>query len=81
MVPDYWVRMDHEFSDGDTSILIGFAGGTYVPEGGTAKPENKWETPAVWMARIEGQKVAGWRIYSDNEPIRAIMRKLNLSIG
>lgn len=75
MVPDYWIRVDRAFSDGDMAILVGRAGGTYVPTGGTPKSENRWETPAVWMARIEGQKVAEWRIYSDNEPIRDKMRK------
>lgn len=75
VVPDYWVKIDRAFSDGDTAIVIERAGGTYVSEGGVARPENKWETPAVWIARIEGQKVAEWRIYSDNEPIREKMRK------
>jgi ketosteroid isomerase-like protein len=77
MVPDYWVRVDRVLSDKNTSVLIGLAGGTYVSEGGVVRPENKWETPAVWVARIEGQKVAEWRIYSDNEPIRSKMTKSN----
>ena len=75
MVPDYWVKIDRAFSDGDFAILIGRAGGTYVSKGGTPRAENRWETPAIWTARIEGQKVAEWRIYSDNEPIREKMRE------
>ena len=75
MVPDYWVRIDRALSDGDLAILIGRAGGTYVSKGGAPKSENRWETPAVWIARIEEQKVAEWRIYSDNEPIREKMRE------
>ncbi len=75
MVPDYWVRVDRVFSEGNTAILVGMAGGTYASKGGAMREENKWETPAVWIARIEGQKVAEWRIYSDNEPIRKKMRK------
>ena len=75
MVPDYWIRIDRAFSDGDIAILIGRAGGTYVSKGGTPRVENRWETPSVWLARIEEQKVAEWRIYSDNEPIREKMRK------
>jgi ketosteroid isomerase-like protein len=74
MVPDYWIRIDRAFSQGETAILIGAAGGTYVSKGGKAMPENRWETPAVWVARVEGAKVAEWRIYSDNEPIREKMR-------
>ena len=71
VVPDYWVRIDRMLPDEDVWILIGAAGGTYVPKGGVMNPDNKWETPAVWLAKIRGEKVAEWRIYSDNEPIRA----------
>ena len=35
----------------------------------------KWQTPAAWKARIRGPLVAEWRVYADNEPIRAIMRQ------
>ena len=74
MVPDYWIKIDWELSAGDIVILIGKAGGTYVPEGGSTKSENKWETPAAWVAKVRDGMVAEWRIYSDNEPIRARMR-------
>ena len=74
-VPDYWIRVECALSEGGVSILIGTAGGTYVSKGGTLRPENRWETPAVWVARTRGQKVAEWRIYSDNEPIREKMRR------
>jgi ketosteroid isomerase-like protein len=75
MVPDYWIRIDRAFSEGDTATLIGAAGGTYIPKGGKAAPESRWEAPAAWVARVDGAKVAEWRIYSDNEPIREKMRK------
>jgi ketosteroid isomerase-like protein len=75
MVPDYWVRIDKTISDGDTAILLGEAGGTYTAEHRVAKPEDMWHTPAVWVARVVGTKVAEWRIYADNEPIRARMRE------
>lgn len=75
VVPDYWVKIERALSDGDIAVLIGTAGGTYVLPGGVARPENTWATPAVWVARIEGQKVAEWRIYADNEPIREKMRR------
>lgn len=77
MVPDYWIRIDRSLSDGNTVVLIGRAGGNYSPEGKMGGPENKWETPAVWVARTEGRRLAEWRIYSDNGPIRARMRKPN----
>ena len=75
MVPDYWIRVDVVFSKGDARILVGRAGGTYVPEGGKPSPKNKWETPAVWLARTKGYKVSEWRIYADNEPIRQRIRE------
>jgi ketosteroid isomerase-like protein len=75
MVPDYWVRVDRTFSDGDIAILVGKAGGTYTSKAGVTRPENRWETPAVWIARIEERKVAEWRVYSDNEPFRDKMRE------
>ena len=73
-VPDYWVRVDRLVDDESALILLGTAGGTYVPKGGEMRPENKWETPAVWRAVIRDGKVSEWRIFADNEPIRAKMR-------
>ena len=75
MVPDYWVKIEHTFSEGDVAILIGTAGGTYVSEDGVLRKENRWETPAVWIVQTEGQAVSEWRIYADNEPIREKIRK------
>jgi ketosteroid isomerase-like protein len=75
MVPDYWVRVERSFHDGETTVLVGRAGGTYVRKGGLVRSRNRWETPAVWVTRIRGGKVAEWRIYSDNEPIRQKMKR------
>ena len=74
MVPDYWIRVDRTVTDGKTVILIGAAGGTFVPAGGKMTPGNSWETPAAWRAVIKGGKVSEWQIYCDNEPIREKMR-------
>ena len=74
MVPDYWISVERMFIHGDVRILVGRAGGTYVPEGGSPKSQNKWEAPAVWLALIRGKEVAEWRIYSDNEPVRQRIR-------
>lgn len=38
-------------------------------------PENAWQTPIALRAQIEGGRVAEWRVYADNEPIRELMRK------
>lgn len=78
MVPDYWIKVDRMLSDGEFAVLIGRAGGTYVPKGGTMKQENEWEAPAVWTAQTEGQRLVEWRVYSDNESVRARIKKPNL---
>jgi ketosteroid isomerase-like protein len=81
MVPDYWVKVERSFSDGDTAILVGAAGGTYFPRGGRRKAENRWETPAVWIARTLGGKISEWRIYADNEPVRERARRTQGATG
>jgi limonene-1,2-epoxide hydrolase len=89
MVPDYQVRVEETFVNGPTVLLLGMAGGTYshgfesvmesalpnahMPDG-SSKYVNKWQTPAALRARIEGGKVAEWRVYADNEPIRRLMK-------
>lgn len=75
MVPDYWIKIDRSFSEGGIAILVGAAGGTFVAEGGHPRAENRWETPAVWVATVENGRIAEWRIYADNEPIRERMRR------
>ena len=74
MVPDYWIKVDQVVTDGNVAILIGMAGGTYVPKGGKMIAGNKWETPAVWHSVIKDGKVSAWRVYCDNESIRERMR-------
>ena len=74
MVPDYWIKVDQILSEGNVVVLCGSAGGTFVPKGGMMKPENKWETPAVWRALVKDGRVVEWRVYCDNEPIREKMR-------
>jgi len=81
MVPDYWVRIEDAISKGKTAVLVGVAGGTFVPKGGVGRQENRWKTPAVWIARIEGTRVAEWRIYADNEPVRRVARRTRGATG
>jgi hypothetical protein len=75
MVPDYTVTVDETFSEGSIVVLLGWARGTYVKERGQVLPENTWQTPAAWRAQIRDEKVAEWRVYADNEPIRQFMAK------
>jgi hypothetical protein len=55
-------------------VLVGFASGTYAPDG-ELKPENRWKTPVALRAAVENGLVAEWRVFADNEPIRDLMRK------
>jgi ketosteroid isomerase-like protein len=67
MVPDYTITIEETYADGDAVVMLGTAQGTYAA--------TKWQTPAAWKARTRGPLVAEWRVYADNEPIRAIMRQ------
>ncbi len=72
MVPDYTVAIEETFCDGPLVVMLGAAQGTYAPDG-QMKPENRWTTPTAFRARIEGERVAEWGVYCDNEPIRRRM--------
>jgi ketosteroid isomerase-like protein len=74
MVPNYTVTVHETFSAGPIVVMLGVAAGTYVKEG-QPLPENSWRTPAAWRARIQDGKVAEWRVYCDNEPIRQLMAR------
>jgi len=73
MVPDYRLSIDEWLSEGPVVVMLGTANGTYVPDG-ARKPERRWSTPAAIRAAIDGDLVAEWRVYADNEPIRQLMR-------
>jgi uncharacterized protein (TIGR02246 family) len=74
MVPDYTIVIEETFCDGPVVAMLGMAQGTYAPNG-KLKHENRWMTPAAFRAFIEEGKVAEWRVYADNEPIRQRMAK------
>ena len=74
MVPDYTVTIEETFCDGPSVAMLGMAQGTYAA-GGEMKAENRWSTPTAFRALIQEQKVAEWRVYCDNEPIRQRMAR------
>jgi ketosteroid isomerase-like protein len=74
MVPDYSIAVEETYSDGPMVVMLGVAEGTYAPDG-KLTPENRWKIPAAFRALVEHGKVAEWRVYADNEPIRERMRK------
>jgi len=73
MVPDYSIAVEETLAEGPVVVMLGVAQGTYVPDG-KLKAENRWESPVALRAVVEGDKVAEWRVYADNEPMRRLMR-------
>ena len=67
MVRDYAILAEETFSDGAVVILLGTARGTYSGE--------TWSTPAAWRGKVREARLAEWRVYADNEPLRQLMRK------
>jgi ketosteroid isomerase-like protein len=74
MVPDYAIEIKDTYCDGQVFVMLGVVGGTYAPDSRLSE-ENRWQTPAALRAVIEDGKVAEWRVYADNEPIRQLIAK------
>jgi ketosteroid isomerase-like protein len=74
MVPDYTVDIEETYCAGPVVVMLGVVGGTYTADGQLSE-ENRWQTPAALRAVIEDGKVAEWRVYADNEPMRRLMAK------
>lgn len=74
IVPDYTIAVEEIYCGGSVVVMLGMVQGTYTSDG-KLKPENRWKTPAALRAFIEDGKVAEWRVYADNEPIRQRMRE------
>jgi uncharacterized protein (TIGR02246 family) len=74
MVPDYALAIEETYTEGPVVLLLGVAQGTYSSDG-VLTQENRWQTPVVIRAFVEDGKLAEWRVYADNEPIRKLMSK------
>jgi ketosteroid isomerase-like protein len=70
--PDYWVAHEVIFQDADGVAVFGAAGGTIAADG-MLLAENRWRTPAAWLARVENGLVKEWRVYADNKPVYDIL--------
>jgi ketosteroid isomerase-like protein len=77
MCPDYWVTHEEVLQNGHIVAVFGAAGGT-IAQYGKLDPENKWRTPAAWLATTENGLVKEWRVYADNKPVYAILAKWRL---
>jgi ketosteroid isomerase-like protein len=72
LVPDYWIKVDTILEEEGTVALFGRAGGTYA--GRIPKDQaGSWEVPAAWLAQVRDGRVAMWRVYADNLPMRRLM--------
>jgi ketosteroid isomerase-like protein len=76
--PDYSVSHEEILQSGKLVAVFGSAGGTIAAQG-KLPPENKWRTPAAWLAVVEKGLVKEWRVYADNKPVYDIMAKQNRS--
>ena len=72
MVPDYWIRIERVLQDGCVVALFGSAGGSYSSAGRDGEKQ-QWQVSAAWLAEVKGERVAVWRVYADNLPLRQLM--------
>jgi ketosteroid isomerase-like protein len=75
MVSDYSISHSEIFAQGNHVAVFGSAQGT-LSRGGALSRENFWQTPAAWHAVVNDGRIVLWQVFADNEPIRAIMRRL-----
>jgi ketosteroid isomerase-like protein len=72
--PDYTVLVKEIISKNGMVAVFGTAKGT-LSEGGRLPDENKFEIPASWTAVVKDGKIAKWRVYADNGPVRKLIEK------
>jgi ketosteroid isomerase-like protein len=72
MIPDYHISVEHILTSGNIVALLGRASGTFSTDGQLLS-KNRWEIPAAWRLLVEGDRIAEWQVYADNEPVRSIM--------
>jgi len=72
VVLDYWIRVDSVLQRDQVVALFGRAGGTCTRGTSEGQP-GRWEIPAAWQAEIRDGRVAVWRVYADNLPVRRLM--------
>ncbi len=74
--PDYTVQVKDIISKNGMVAVFGTAKGTLATDG-RILDENKFEIPASWTAVVKEGKIAKWRVYADNEPVRKLIGKYN----
>lgn len=76
--PDYRISHEKILAEGNAVAVFGITGGT-IASNGKLLPENKWRTPAAWLAIVENDLVQEWRVYADNKPVYEIVERLKTS--
>lgn len=71
--PDYEMRIERRFEDGERVALFGVASGTFA--GATSPARGRWSIPAAWLAETRGGRVTRWQVFADNQPVRAILER------
>jgi ketosteroid isomerase-like protein len=75
MVPDYSVAIEEYYPADADVVMLGIASGTLTRDG-KLNAQNRWQTPIAIRASIDDDgRVAEWRVYADNEPMRKLMAK------
>src|SRR5262249_8244308 len=73
IVADYNIRAEEFFQTKDRLAIFGVASGTCRGSDGAKSAEKFWQVPAAWGASVEDGKIAEWRVYADNQPLRKLM--------
>jgi ketosteroid isomerase-like protein len=74
LCPDYWVAHEEILQNAHAVAVFGAAGGT-IAANGKLPAENRWRTPAAWLAIVENGLVREWRVYADNKPVYDILAR------
>jgi peptidase E/ketosteroid isomerase-like protein len=72
--PDYRINAKEIICKNGMVAIFGTAKGTLSTDG-KILPENGFEIPASWTAVVKDNKIAKWRVYADNEPVRKLIAK------
>ena len=75
MVPDYTIAIAEVHTSSAVVILLGTAQGTLAARS-QLRPKNQWQIPAAWRATVRGDQVSEWRVYADNQVVRALQDRL-----
>ncbi len=79
LFPDYAIEIGQVERRGDLVVLPGRSTGTLSDYGqealrredGSLPPADELQGPAIWTARVRGDRMAEWRVYADTPAARA----------